>query len=71
MTKTVETTTTETPFLTVQQVRLIDVFVIAPFCLYVASFKSLPSPVRAGLVVLGVSTFLFNANNYIKNIPKK
>lgn len=66
----VETTITETPILTVQQVRLIDVFVVAPFCFYVASFKSLPNAVRAGLVVLGASTLLFNGNNYLKNIKK-
>ncbi len=71
MSKTIETTSTETPFLTVQQVRLLDVFVVAPFCLYAASFKSLPNPVRAGLAVLGVATFLYNGNNYLKNIPKK
>lgn len=71
MTNKVETTTTETPFLTVQQVRLLDVFVVAPFYFYVASFKTLPNPVRAGLVVLGAATLLFNGNNYLKNIPKK
>ena len=62
-----ETTTTYTPFLTIQQVRLLDVFVVAPFCFYVASHKSLSTPIRAGLVVLGASTLLFNANNYLKN----
>ena len=62
-----ETTTTYTPFLTIQQVRLIDVFVVAPFCFYVASQKSLSTTLRAGLVVLGSATLLFNANNYLKN----
>ena len=62
-----ETTTTYTPFLTIQQVRLLDVFVVAPFCFYVASQKSLSIPIRAGLVLLGASTLLFNANNYLKN----
>ena len=62
-----ETTTTYTPFLTIQQVRLLDVFVVAPFCFYVASQKSLSTPIRAGHVLLGVSTLLFNANNYLKN----
>lgn len=65
-----ETTITETPFLTIQQVRLIDVFVVAPFCFYVASYKSLPNSVRAGLVVLGAATLLFNGNNYLKNLKK-
>jgi hypothetical protein len=63
-----ETTITETPLLTVQQVRLIDVFVVAPFCFYVASQKTLSQPVRAGLFILGLSTLLYNGNNYLKNI---
>ncbi len=62
-----ETTTTYTPYLTIQQVRLLDIFVVAPFCFYVASQKSLSTPIRAGLVALGASTLLFNANNYLKN----
>lgn len=70
MMKQLETTVTETPILTVQQVRLLDVFVVAPFCFYVASFKTLPQPVRAGLVVLGAATLLFNGNNYLKNLKK-
>lgn len=68
--KKVETTITETPILTVQQVRLLDVFVVAPFCFYVASFKTLPNSVRAGLVVLGAATLIFNGNNYLKNRKK-
>jgi hypothetical protein len=65
-----ESTITETPFISVQQVRLIDVFVIAPFCIYVASQKKLSNPIRLGLVVLGISTFIYNGNNYLKNLPK-
>lgn len=62
-----EITSTETPFLTVQQVRLLDVFVVAPFCFYVASYKTLPNSVRAGLVILGAATLIYNGNNYLKN----
>lgn len=65
-----ETTTTQTPFLTVQQVRLLDVFVVAPFCFYAASFKSLPNHVRAGLAILGAATLIYNGNNYLKNLKK-
>lgn len=63
-----EITTTETPILTVQQVRLIDVFLIAPFCIYVSTYKSLPTSVRIGMLVLGISTFIYNGNNYLKNL---
>jgi hypothetical protein len=62
-----ETTITKTPFISVQQVRLLDVFVVAPFCFYVAAQKSLSTPIRIGLVVLGASTLFYNLNNYLKN----
>ncbi len=62
-----ETTLTETPFITVQQVRLIDVFVVAPFCLYVATRPGLSKPVKLGMAVLGIATLLYNGNNYLKN----
>lgn len=68
--KKTEVTTTETPFLTIQQVRLLDVFVVAPFCFYVASYKTLPTAVRAGLVALGAATLIYNGNNYLKNLKK-
>jgi len=55
----------------VQKIRLIDIFVLAPFMVYAGAVKSnLPVPVRAGLVVSGVATFIYNGNNYIKNIKK-
>lgn len=54
----------------VQKVRLIDVFVIAPFLIYVSSDKNLSNSVRFGLFAIGVSTLVYNANNYLKNIKK-
>jgi len=65
-----ESTVTQTPILSVQQVRLLDVFIVAPFCFYAASYKSLPNWVRGGLIVLGASTLLYNGNNYLKNLKK-
>jgi hypothetical protein len=62
-----EITTTYTPILTINQVRLIDVFVIAPFLIYAGTRKELNKNVRTTLIVLGVATLLFNANNYLKN----
>ena len=62
-----ETTTTYSPILSVQQIRLIDVFVVAPFCFYVANQNNLSNPIRVGLFVLGLTTLLYNGNNYLKN----
>jgi hypothetical protein len=62
-----ETSTTYSPFLSVQQIRLADVFVVSPFCFYVASQKSLSNHLRIGLFILGISTLLYNGNNYLKN----
>lgn len=65
-----ESTQTYTPLLTIQQVRLIDVFVVAPFCFYVASQKTLSTPVRVGLFFLGLATLIYNGNNYLINRKK-
>ena len=54
----------------VQKVRLIDVFVIAPFLMYVGSNKNLSNPIRIGLWTIGISTLIYNGNNYLKNIKK-
>jgi hypothetical protein len=62
-----EQSITHTPLISVQDVRLLDVFVVAPFCFYTATFKSLPTWVRAGLVILGTSTLLYNGRNYLLN----
>lgn len=55
----------------VQKIRLIDVFVLAPFMVYAGAIKSnLPVMARIGLVVSGVATFVYNGSNYIKNLNK-
>ena len=51
----------------VQDVRLLDVFFIGPFLIYVGMNKQLSLPTRVALVTLGVSTILYNGNNYLKN----
>lgn len=66
-----EANTLHTPLTSVQNIRLIDVFVVAPFCLYVATYKTLPMWVRGGLILLGATTFLYNGNNYLKNLKNK
>jgi hypothetical protein len=62
-----ETTITYSPYLSVQQIRLLDVFLVAPFCFYVANQTKISKPIKIGLLVLGVSTLIYNGHNYIKN----
>ena len=51
-----------------QNIRLIDVFFIAPVCVY-AGLKAaeLPNWIRASLVIIGVATFYYNGKNYMVN----
>ena len=49
----------------VQKVRLLDVFVVAPFLLYVGTRKELPQTLRLGLIVLAAATLIYNAKNYL------
>ena len=53
-----------------QEVRLIDLFVIAPFLIYVGVKykKNLPKIVSAGLIITGLATAIYNGNNYLKNV---
>lgn len=53
-----------------QQIRLIDVFIVAPFLIYtgVKYRKNLPQFISTGLVVLGVLTAFYNGNHYLKNV---
>jgi hypothetical protein len=53
--------------LNVQDIRLIDVFIIAPFLLYVSSKKELSPMIRLTLFTFGSLTLLYNANNYLIN----
>lgn len=50
-----------------QQVRLLDVFVVAPFLIYTSTLKGVPSKrIRLSLLVLGVATLVYNGHNYLK-----
>jgi hypothetical protein len=51
----------------VQNVRIIDVFVLGPLMIYTATQKSLPFWLRMTLLFFGITTILYNADNYIKN----
>jgi hypothetical protein len=55
-----------------QNIRLIDVFFIAPVCVYAGlKAKELPNWVRASLVLIGLSTFYYNGKNYLINKSKE
>ena len=49
-----------------QHIRLVDVFLIAPFLIYTSTLKNNSQLVRFSLLVLGVSTFVYNGINYLK-----
>lgn len=48
-----------------QAIRLLDVYALGPFMLYVALKAGAPSPLaRLALAGLGVTTILYNLKNY-------
>jgi len=50
-----------------QTVRLLDVYLIAPFLFYIAyTGKGLELWEKLGLYVLAVATLVYNADNYLK-----
>jgi hypothetical protein len=51
-----------------QAIRIIDIFVIAPICVYAGlKGKTLPKFIQLSLIIIGVSTFYYNGKNYLKN----
>jgi uncharacterized membrane protein len=52
-----------------QSVRLIDVVVIAPICVYagVKYFKTMPKWLSISLITIGVATAVYNGRNYMIN----
>ena len=57
----------KTFFVTKQQMRLFDVFVFSPF-LYWASTKTENSTAKRGLILLAITTLIYNGYNYIKEM---
>lgn len=49
---------------TKQQVRLMDIFIIAPFLFWAAS-KTENKIAKSGLIVIGALTLIYNGINYI------
>jgi hypothetical protein len=51
-----------------QLIRLVDVFLIAPICIYAGVKASqLPQFIRTSLIIIGVATFYYNGKNYLIN----
>ena len=54
-----------------QNVRLLDVFVVAPFLLYTATLKHSPTWVRASLLFIGFATIGYNGYHLLDENKKK
>ncbi len=65
----VETTISE--FQKSQYVRLLDVFVIAPFLFGIAIGFALPIVFRILLILLALATIFYNGYNFLKNTEKQ
>lgn len=50
-----------------QSIRLVDVFFIAPFLVYISTKNKLTRLEKNTLLVLGVATLYYNGVNYLKN----
>lgn len=50
-----------------QLIRLIDVLLIGPVLIY-SGFREQNVYLKAGLIIIGILTILYNAKNYIKNV---
>lgn len=52
-----------------QAVRLVDVFVIAPICVYagVKYYSTMPKWLSISLIAIGVATAAYNGKNYLVN----
>ncbi len=53
-----------------QNVRLLDVFVVAPFLIYTSTLKHSPSWVRASLLFLGMATIGYNGYHFLEEKKK-
>ena len=57
--------------LDVQNVRIADVFVVAPFLIYTATMKHSPKWVRASLLFLGLATLGYNGYHFIEEQKRR
>lgn len=56
----------EKDLIDVQTVRLLDVFVVAPFLFYASTHKSQPEWVKFGLFVIASATLIYNGRRYLE-----
>lgn len=49
-----------------QNIRLVDVFLIAPLLIYAGTKKDLATWLRIALIGIGIATLLYNGINYLK-----
>jgi hypothetical protein len=55
-----------------QAIRIVDVFVIAPICVYAGlKAKGIPKIINFSLVFIGLATFYYNGKNYLINEKNK
>ena len=50
-----------------QLIRLVDVFVLAPYLIYAANRFPMPKIHKQIITTIGVATLIYNGNNYLKN----
>lgn len=61
---------TKTEYQKSQAVRLVDVVVIAPICVYagIKYYKVMPKWLSISLITIGVATAVYNGKNYLTNL---
>lgn len=50
-----------------QIIRLADVFLIAPYLIYLSTKEKISSTDKGLLITLGLATLVYNGANYLKN----
>lgn len=50
-----------------QIIRLADVFLIAPYLIYLSTKQKISSTDKTLLITLGLATLVYNGANYLKN----
>lgn len=54
-----------------QNVRLVDVFVVAPILIYSSTLKHSPNWIRASLLLIGIATLGYNGYHFLDEAKKK